>query len=421
MKRTVLIALVALSCTSSIVWAQNPKKELRKLTQRVERLEKATMNQRRLSISGYLQGQTQYGQEQARLRVGEPSKEEGMPHRMGIRRGRIKFDYTERLAQMVFQLDVNESKVSLKDAYFELKSPWRSLRRSGLKLGVFNRPFGYEIEYSSSRRESPERSQIFNELFPGERDMGLMLSLSPNKGNALDFLKLEAGLFVGSGIHSELDNRRDFIGHLSGRGKLSEDLKLSAGVSYYHGFVQHTREQYFSMEVDGFKTHEVKAVGSSYALRQYFGVDAQLALSTSLGTTQLKGEYLWGQQPSRRGSFRSPNSNKLHIEPLYLRPFSGGYVMLVQGLGGLPVSAVLKYEWLDPNTQLSGDNLLPKGGSEADLSSQTLGMGLVWRMSKSLRLQAYYDFVHNERAQGLEGYETDRADNVLTLRIQYSF
>ena len=43
--------------------------------------------------------------------------------------------------------------------------------------GVFNRPFGHEIGYSTSGLESPERATIIQYFFPDERDLGAMLTL----------------------------------------------------------------------------------------------------------------------------------------------------------------------------------------------------------------------------------------------------
>ncbi|HQQ21085.1 MAG TPA: porin [Bacteroidales bacterium] len=141
-----------------------------------------------LKVSGYIQGQYQYGDVDASLNVGSKntSKDEGY-HRMGIRRGRIKFTYDKSIASAVFQLDLTEKGVSFKDVYMQIKDP--KFSASSIKVGVFDRPFGYEITYSSSSRETPERSQIFRTLFPNERDLGVMVTLQPKKGSAWNILK----------------------------------------------------------------------------------------------------------------------------------------------------------------------------------------------------------------------------------------
>ena len=92
------------------------------------------------------------------------------------------------------QIDVSTEKgVILKDAYIDVKEPW--LRTFGLQAGVFNRPFGLEIELSSSVRETPERSYIFPMLFPDERDFGAMLVIRAPEDSPWHIVGLQAGIF----------------------------------------------------------------------------------------------------------------------------------------------------------------------------------------------------------------------------------
>ena len=81
-------------------------------------------------------------------------------------------------------------------------------------MGLFNRPFGYDIEASSSERESPERARVFPTLFPEERDLGVKLTLQGPKNTILDFLRLDLAVIAGNGIERETDSRKDFIGRL---------------------------------------------------------------------------------------------------------------------------------------------------------------------------------------------------------------
>ena len=96
--------------------------------------------------------------------------------------------------------------MSFKDVYMQIKDP--KFTASSIKVGVFDRPFGYEITYSSSRRESPERSTVFTTLFPNERDLGIMLTLQAKKGSAWNILKLDAGLFAGNGIKADIKTEK---------------------------------------------------------------------------------------------------------------------------------------------------------------------------------------------------------------------
>ena len=94
-----------------------------------------------------------------------------------VRRGRLKFNYDNVLTQFVIQADLINTGVSIKDAYLAVTDPW--LRTFGIQAGVFDRPFGYEISLSSSNRETPERSRLFQTLFPGERDLGAKIIVAP--------------------------------------------------------------------------------------------------------------------------------------------------------------------------------------------------------------------------------------------------
>lgn len=239
MKKTNLTVLICLIISGNVfTQAQNEKD----LIERIEKLEKKNEEQnnalkklKKLKVFGYIQGQYQWGEEDALLKVGSANENpEKAFNRLGIRRGRIKFVYEEGIATGVFQLDITEKGVGFKDAYLSIKEPWS--KTNTLRIGVFDRPFGNEINYSSSRRESPERSTVFQTLFPEERDLGAMITLQAAKTSPLNIFKLEAGLFAGNGIKQETDNRKDFIGHLS-VAKVLKNIQLGGGVSYYNGGV----------------------------------------------------------------------------------------------------------------------------------------------------------------------------------------
>ena len=373
----------------------------------------------RLKVSGYIQTQYQWGEEDASLQVG--SANENMDEsfsRIGIRRGRIKFVYEESIASGVFQLDMTEKGVAIKDAYLNIKDPWT--KAFVLKAGVFDRPFGNEISYSSSRRESPERSAIFQALFPGERDLGASLTIQPSEKSILNFLKLEAGLFAGNGIRPEIDSKKDFIGHLSASKKWSF-INIGGGISYYNGSVYQGSENVYRMNGDAFILNRSTDNKGKFAKREYIGFDTQLNINTGIGTTQLRAEYLIGEQPAKAGNLNSPNEASLPVHDTYIRDFTGGYVIIIQELGELPICAVLKYDWYDPNTKVSKNNIGLKNTTKGDVAYNNFGFGILWNINSSLRLQAYYDINKNEKSENLANYNVDMKDNKFTLRLQYKF
>ncbi|MCD7973248.1 MAG: hypothetical protein LUG18_11395 [Candidatus Azobacteroides sp.] len=392
--------------------------EIQELQQRTEVLETAIKSLKKLKVSGYIQTQYQHGEKDASLKVGNStSNDDKSFERIGIRRGRIKFTYDEGIGSAVFQLDITEKGVSFKDAYLNLKDPW--FNTSSLRAGIFDRPFGYEISYSSSRRESPERSAIFQALFPDERDLGAMLILQPSKTSPLNFLKLEAGLFAGNGISQEVDNRKDFIGHLSASKKIGKNTSFGLGVSGYFGSVYQGKEKVFKIENGGFVANEDEANIGKYARRKYMGFDGQISHKSTIGKTQLRAEYLFGQQPGKASSAKSPNGG-LPDYDTYIRDFCGGYVILVQDLGTSPFSLVAKYDWYDPNTKISKNEVGQNGTSVADRAQNTWGVGALWNATENVRLQAYYEFNNYEKTDFIAG-NSDLKANVFTLRLQYKF
>ncbi|NDV55413.1 hypothetical protein D0T51_06680 [Parabacteroides sp. 52] len=401
--------------------AQTPTPvSLQEEEQRTEKLRDEILLLKKLKVSGYIQGQYQYGQEAASLKVGGANENpEKSYNRIGIRRGRIKFQYDEGIASGVFQLDLTENGIHFKDVYLNIKDPWS--HTSALRVGVFDRPFGYEISYSSSRRESPERSTIFQTLFPEERDLGAMFILQPLPTSPFHFLKVEAGLFAGNGIKKDTDSKKDFIGHFSAAKTIGKNSAWGAGLSYYNGSVYQGTENVYKMQGRKFVLDADPGHKGGFAKREYIGLHARLSLTNSWGKTEVRGEYLFGQQPGTLSGSKSPNASSLPEADVYIRDFRGGYLLLVQDIGKLPFSAVLKYDWYDPNTDVSGNDIGLNETTSTDLSMHTIGGGILWYIYTNLRLQAYYEINKNEKTSQIERYKGDVKDNVFTLRLQYKF
>lgn len=160
MKKTIKLLSCILCFTTATVAQQNDEttNTLEQLEQQVESHEMVIKQLKQFKVSGYVQTQFQYGEKNASLKVGGAnSNTKESFSRIGVRRGRIKFTYEKGIAAGVFQLDITEKGIGLKDAYVSIKDPWAG--SNIFKAGVFDRPFGYEVAYSSSRRESPNVQQ----------------------------------------------------------------------------------------------------------------------------------------------------------------------------------------------------------------------------------------------------------------------
>jgi len=445
-KSTAIIALGLIM--SSVAYSQEEKIDtLNVLDQRVTSLEDVTLQSKKLKISGYIQTQWQssqidsLGKASSDMKVGNTAKtgsETNDINRFGIRRGRVKFLYDDAGYQGVLQLDMTEKGVSLKDAYLIVLDPW--VGYLSLKGGVGDRPFGYEISYSSSRRESPERSRIYQALFPDERDLGVSLILQAPKTSPWNVLKLEAGLFAGNGIFQDNDSKKDFIGHLSYNKSLTTNMKIGLGASLYSGSVAETNKYIYSVTDGAYSVDSTSNINKDgFAKRQYFGFDGQFSMNSVLGLTTIRGEYLFGTQPGNSANANSPKSGNIAGTDnlnttsfvkggtdTYIRKMSGGYVHFIQDIADTKHSIVVKYDWFDPNTDITGSQIgVGKKTSKVDVAYSTLGLGYMYRMNNNVRIMAYYDIVSNEKVNvisaALKGYSANLADNLVTVRLQYKF
>lgn len=394
---------------------------------------------KKLKISGYIQAQWQWADS-----TGVGSAFSGGPfpknadNRFMVRRGRLKFAYEGKLSQFVLQIDATEKGVTLKDAYVNFKDPW--LQMFTLQGGVFNRPFGFEIAYSSSMRESPERARITQTLFPQERDLGAMLTVQPRKESRFNFIRLNAALINGNAISVETDSKKDFVGQFGvNKTTRNEKFRYVVGVSYYNGGVFQETKKVYNMTTladgmtKGFVADSTESNKGKYAKREYFGADAQFSLDWAIGVTTLRGEYIWGSQPGGSKSNISPASRvipDIGVTDTYNRTFNGGYVYLVQNILQSRHEVVVKYDFLDPNTDVRGTNAksevsynesaIKTGLTVGDVAFSTWGFGYNVRLNPNLKLMAYYELVKNE-STAINGYSQDIKDNVFTLRAQFKF
>ena len=364
---------------------QSVEKRIDSLATEVTTLDKVVQKLSKFNVSAYIQGQYQYGQEDATLKVGDKNEnlDKGF-NRIGIRRGRMKFEYNDGIGTGAVQIEVNDKGVSFRDLYIGIKDPWT------------------------------------------KRSLGAMLTLRTKTTSPLSFLRLDAGLFAGNSINRETDSRKDFIGRLGAEKAIGDWGKWGAGFSYYHGFVYNPTTEAYEMRGNHFVKRDMGETGT-YMKRQYLGLDGQFSFLSSLGKTTFRAEGLIGTQPGIAGSSKSPNYStrpeNLPENSLFKRPFLGYFFYLVQDIGASPFSAVLKYDVYDPNTKVSGNEVGAENSftSKTDLAQSTIGIGGIYNFNKHIRLQAYYEFNFNEKSNLVKGYENDRKDNVLTVRLQYKF
>jgi hypothetical protein len=353
-----------------------------------------------------------------------------------VRRGRVKVTYDNVLTQFVLQVDAIQTGFTTKDAYLMVTEPWT--KSFGLQMGIFDRPFGYEISYSSSSRETPERSRMYQTLFPGERELGGKLFYAPQSG-PLSFLRADVGVFNGSGpTANEFDNEKDVIGHLAVQLPINvPGLAFDFGASGYFGSVRNNTKFLYTMGTlsNGNLGYSVDSTGTNLSApvgRTYFGVDAQLYIDVPvIGGAILRGEYIFGKQPGTSSTTSSPSAQP--ATGIYQREFAGWYVYYVQNIGSFD-QLVVKYDEYDPNTKVGAADFLSTNTSGAtgltatDIKYSTLGLGLVHHWDDNVKFMFYYELVSNEKLSAIPSssaalfpYADDARDNVFTFRVQYKF
>jgi phosphate-selective porin len=340
-----------------------------------------------------------------------------------LRRSRVRIDFVHFAredrgpdVQFVFQFDANERSFTVRDV-------WGRIFENKYKLfsfttGMFARPFGYEINLSSSDRESPERGRMSQTIMKSERDLGAMVTLDARKDNhPLKYLKVDMGIFNGQGINAagDFDNTKDFIGRVSLKPKnLNKTVRLSGGISMLYGGLENNTKYRYSTGVDGgLKKQMIDSALTNVGTvspRKYYGGDLQLRIAHKVGFTELRGDT------------ETPLALLTGNEGFYNRHFDGAYFYLLQNIFSVKHQLLIKYDWYDPNTKVSSKEIGAAGAdfTAADIKFKTLGIGYINYVTPNVKAVLYYAMPVNEQTQ-LQGFTSDVSDRVLTCRLQFRF
>lgn len=356
-------------------------------------------------------------------------------NRFMLRRSRLRMDYAhfsegnKPSVQIVFQFDANERAFTVRDV-------WGRIFENRYKLfafttGMFARPFGFETNLSSSDRESPERGRMSQTLMKSERDLGAMITLnSRRKDNLLKYLKADLGIFNGQGLNAtgDFDNSKDIIGNVALKPyQLSKRITVGAGASILYGsLVQNTKYVYSTNTVAGIKKVTVDSATDNIdkiSPRHYYGANVQLKYENRKGLiTEFRAEFIAGQQTGTAASSETPTALATGSDGFHIRNFNGAYIYLLQHIVNTKNQLIIKYDWYDPNTRVSGNEIGAPGGNftGANVKYQTIGFGYLNYLTENVKLLLYYARVINERTQ-LAGFTTDIKDDVFTCRLQFRF
>lgn len=388
-----------------------------------------------IRISGYIQPQFQFAQEKGANNFSGGDFAPNVNNRFMLRRGRIRFDYIffntneKPSVQFVFQFDGTEKGVAIRDF-------WGRIFENKLKLfaftaGMFARPFSYELNRSSSDRESPERGRMSQILMKGERDLGAMITLEPRiKDHPLKYLKIDAGVFNGQGLASatDYDSHKDIIARIRIKPfPLTKAVSLSMAASVLNGgILQNTRYLYTMGNSPAGKTFVVdSSLGNigKIAPRKYYGADMQLKIKNKKGFTEFRAEYISGKQTTFANTTETPTSLPTdNSTAFYTRKFNGAYFYLLQNIFSSRHLLAIKYDWYDPNTAVKASEIGRPGSNvnEANIKFSTLGFGYTNYINDHLKLVVWYDRILNEKTLHPR-FTSDIKDNIFTCRLQFRF
>lgn len=393
----------------------------------------------RLKFGGYMHPQFQWIETKGAKTYNAGDFPKNTDNRFRLRRGRIRVDYAhyneqnQPLAYFAFQFDGTEQGVNIRDfwgRFYENK-----LGLFAVTTGMFARPMGFEVNLSSSDRETPERGRMSQILMKTERDLGMMLTIEPRKAHyKFKWLRLDVGVFNGQGLAGpgEYDSHKDLIGRLYLKPRKIKNLgwTVSAGLSGYYGGIVSQSPWIFKTTGTG---NDAVVKGDStpsninyISPRQYAGADVQLKIPNAKGFSEFRAETIMGTQTGTANSSETPGTYPVSSttnlpQPLYTRTFNGAYFYYLQHLGREDLQFIAKYDWYDPNTAVSGKQVdAAKGFSPADIKYSTLSAGFLYYINVHVKLFLYYDWVTNENTS-IPGYTGDIKDNVITCRLQFRF
>lgn len=265
----------------------------------------------RLEITGYVQPELRY----------ERNDGDDLVY-FQVRRGRVKLEYELAPAGLVLQLDATERGVELKDAWGQIALPLPEGMEAIVMAGLFKVPFGLDLQYSSSRRVFPERSQLVRNFFPGERDLGLRVDASFAEELIEAQLAVQNGVPTGDPFFGAFEGSPDGDNYKDVTARIAANLEpvtlgLSGLVGHGTRFVEDDPTTPDVEEPFGFPRW---AVGGEVRL--------QLELPP-LGALDVYGELAYGSNLVRRRESFYPMNEGERIAAI------GWYLAAVQELGEL--------------------------------------------------------------------------------------
>jgi hypothetical protein len=380
-------------------------------------------------ISGYAYIQGQYETHQDSQDQLSPSGQSLNYDRFSIRRARATAIGEWQYAAMVLELDANTTsgpQVDLRKAEASLQyRPDRSLPPIAMAtLGLFDAPFGYELDESPRTRFFMERTTASRALFPGEPDLGLRIA------GAASFFRWTLAVLNGNPLgessgFAEQDpiSPKDVSFRFGVDTRPLPELHVAGGMSALRGRGFHAGTsptgsslQWHDVNNDGaVQPAELAGVPAQGATpsqtfdRWAVGADLRMNYKWWLGVAKIYGEFVVAQNYDRGLYVADPIATGIDTREL------GYYVAAQQEI--LQWGEVgLRYDLYDPNSNAfdkRGGNLIPFSEAITTISPMAAVV-----LPDRARLILQYDAIHNAYARNSVGVPTNLKDNVVTLRLQ---
>jgi phosphate-selective porin len=352
----------------------------------------------KIKISGYIQAQWEhYG--------ADLEKTNGYNNTFYIRRARIKFTYEPADGvKFVLQPDLSTGNLALKDAYTVVNLP--KLKNVTLWVGQMNRP-NYDVEYSSSSRELLERARVTTTIYPGEREIGAKLEYIGIKVPVLFQVMVMNGNFTGTQAKAVQSNK-DVMARFVYSVKLPDaGVGIDFGANHYFGNVLAKTNQYVK---NSNGTLDSLNNVWRYLDKHWTGGEIRIYADV-LGGLSIKGEYVAGINSNASTVASTATIAQKKASPNFYNNFAGYYITFVKNIGAKN-QAVVRYDYYDPNTKLSGD------AAGNALYYKTWAVAWQYYLNDNIRLTAQYTMPKNEtNATNLSDYK----DNLFTIRVQAKF
>ena len=384
-----------------------------------------------VTLSGYLQSDgvlyRQSSEDELNPSTGEPLNQT----RFLIRRARLRADLTAPWVSGALELDANTvhgpaARIQAAEVAIRYQPDPDRLPLAKATIGLFKIPFGYEVLQSDRDRLFLERSNAENVLFPGEYDLGAMVS------GGWNFLRYSVALMNGHPIGEKAYPGRDPISPKDLVGRVGVDTRLEsvgivAGASFLlgNGFTPGspaTKDQLVWHDVNEdnqVQLTEIQVIQGYPALpsekfaRSALGGDAVITIPLPQDSSvQAFGELYWASNLDRAFQVANPVLTGRALREL-------GYVAGITGTFRKHYFAGVRYDAYQPDRDASEIRNGVQVARDNSVSTTAVVVGV--RIPPFARLMAEYDHNTNNLGRALDGQPALLPDDAFTVRAEVAF